>query len=238
MPATEGDFFFVSVIHPENLVCVILNVEVIRFRNALFLGIWAGGLVMIHTHSFFALGLTSIGWTIWCAVRGKGSFLQRILPWAVYGGTALLLALPQLLVWTFGQVGGSDHFLSFHFNWVNNSGSAGLRDGYLWFYIKNIGLPFVLILLSLLEKNSKRRFLAAGAFTIFVTAELIQFQPNEYDNNKLFYVWYMFGAMLAAAAAGLLYRRYRKVLPAVICWVLGEASRRLGWIKPGDLKLD
>ena len=28
------------------------------------------------------------------------------------------------------------------------------------------------------------------------------------------------------------------VLPAVICWVLGEASRRLGWIKPGDLKLD
>ena len=197
-----------------------------RFRNALFLGIWAGGLVMIHTHSFFALGLTSIGWTIWCAVRGKGRFLQRILPWAVYGGTALLLALPQLLVWTFGQVGGSDHFLSFHFNWVNNSGSAGLRDGYLWFYIKNIGLPFVLILLSLLEKNGKRRFLAAGAFTIFVTAELIQFQPNEYDNNKLFYVWYMFGAMLAADFAWEIWDRMKPLcsrfaaaaLAGVICF--------------------
>ncbi len=28
------------------------------------------------------------------------------------------------------------------------------------------------------------------------------------------------------------------VLPAVICWLLGLASRRLGWIKEGDLKLD
>ncbi len=28
------------------------------------------------------------------------------------------------------------------------------------------------------------------------------------------------------------------VLPAVICWALGELSRKLGWIKEGDLKLD
>ena len=27
------------------------------------------------------------------------------------------------------------------------------------------------------------------------------------------------------------------VLPAAICWVLGEAERKLGWIKDGDLKL-
>ena len=28
------------------------------------------------------------------------------------------------------------------------------------------------------------------------------------------------------------------VLPAVICWLLGEVSRKLGWIRQGDLKLD
>ncbi len=28
------------------------------------------------------------------------------------------------------------------------------------------------------------------------------------------------------------------VLPAVICWALGELSRKLGWVKDGDLKLD
>ena len=28
------------------------------------------------------------------------------------------------------------------------------------------------------------------------------------------------------------------VLPAVICWLLGQLSRKLGWIRQGDLKLD
>ena len=92
---------------------------------------------------------------------------------------------------------GNARFLRLHFNWVNNTGS-GLRDGYLWFYLKNIGLPFLLILLSLLEKNEKRRFIAVGAFVIFLVAEFVQIQPNDYDNNKLFYIWYMLCAVLAA----------------------------------------
>ena len=28
------------------------------------------------------------------------------------------------------------------------------------------------------------------------------------------------------------------VLPAVICWLLGMLSRKLGWVRDGDLKLD
>ena len=39
--------------------------------------------------------------------------------------------------------------------------------------------------------------LAVGALCIYVTAEMIQFQPNEYDNNKLFYVAFI--AMLPMA---------------------------------------
>jgi len=35
----------------------------------------------------------------------------------------------------------------------------------------------------------------------------VLFQPNEYDNNKLFYVWYMIGALLVADYAGILWDR-------------------------------
>ena len=28
------------------------------------------------------------------------------------------------------------------------------------------------------------------------------------------------------------------VLPAVLCWAGGKLMRRIGWIRPGDLKLD
>ena len=99
-----------------------------------------------------------------------------------------VLSIPQLFAFTFEQSSSSGHFLNFQFNWVN--GDGGMKDYYLWFYIKNIGLPFIFLILSLFEKNYKWRFIYIGAFTIFIPAEFIRFQPNIYDNNKLFYVWY------------------------------------------------
>ena len=41
------------------------------------------------------------------------------------------------------------------------------------------------------KQGSVNRTLAVGALLIYTIAELIQFQPNEYDNNKLFYVAFM-----------------------------------------------
>ncbi len=191
------------------------------YAKTFLLGIWAGGLVMIHTHSFLALGLISAGWLIYDFLHPERTAPHSLLRWISYGALALLIALPQLFTWTFHQVEGSSHFLSFHFNWVNNSGNNGLRDGYLWFYIKNIGLPFVLLLLSLLEKNSRRRHIASGIFVLFLAAEFFQFQPNEYDNNKLFYVWYMFGAMLAADFAMELFAALKAVRARYVMAVIG-----------------
>ncbi len=166
-------------------------------RQTALLGLWAGALPMVNTHCFLALGLCSLGWMIYDLIRSGRQRGRALAFWALYGGLAVLIAAPQLFTWTFRQAVGNESFLRFKFNWVNNTGS-GLLDGYLWFYIKNVGLPFILILLSLLEKNEKRRFIAAGAFMIFLAAEFIQFQPNTYDNNKLFYIWYMLCAVLAA----------------------------------------
>lgn len=166
------------------------------WRQVILLGIWAGMLPMVNTHCFLALGLLSAGWMLWDLIAGRKTLGRRALPWLAYGALAAALSLPQLFAWTFRQSMGSDGFLRFRFNWVN--GEQGMLDGYFWFYIKNIGLPFLLILIALLERNEKRRFLAAGAFMIFLPAELIQFQPNPYDNNKLFYIWYMICAVIAA----------------------------------------
>ena len=175
-------------------------------RLWLLLGVMAGALPLIHTHSFLALGLCSVGFLVLSLRRGG-----PLKPLLVYGGLACLLALPQLLGFTFQQAGGSEGFLRFQFNWVNNAGGNGLRDGYLWFYLKNIGLPFLLLLLSLFEKNGKHRLLYAGAFCIFITAEFILFQPNEYDNNKLFYVWYALCAVPISEYAFTLYDRLKGV---------------------------
>lgn len=53
------------------------------------------------------------------------------------------------------QAAESNHFLRFQFNWCNNRGGKGLVDPYFFFYIKNIGFPYLLILLALLKRKPK-----------------------------------------------------------------------------------
>lgn len=170
-----------------------------RWQTFLALGVWAGTLPMIHTHSFLALGLISAGAMIWSVWRaGEGRRLDALWKFLLYGGVAVLLAAPQLLTWSVPQTvrGGS---LRFRFNWVNNMGDGRLIDNYVWFWVKNVGLTWLLMLPAALHddgrgedgSNALRRALGLGALCVYIVAELIQFQPNEYDNNKLFYVAYM-----------------------------------------------
>lgn len=196
-------------------------------RQTALLGVMAGGLPLLHTHSFLALGLLSAGWMAYDLLHhGKWK------PWLIYGFTACALAAPQLFGWTFRHTSGNGQFVYFQFNWVNNPGGSGMRDGYLWFWIKNIGLPLILLILSLCEKNQRRRFIASGAFVIFVVSEFIIFQPNEYDNNKLFYVWWALSAVLAAEYAVELFDRLRGLrgryvlaaMTAVACLATGTLS--------------
>lgn len=173
-------------------------------RHWLLLGLLAGGLPLIHTHTFLALGLCSAGFLAVNALQRR-----NLRPFLLYGLVACALAAPQLLAFTFRQAGGSERFLRVHFNWVNNLGGQGLQDGYLWFYIKNVGLPFLLMVFGLLERNAKHRLMYAGAFTIFIAAELVLFQPNAYDNNKLFYVWYALVCIPVSEYAFQLYDRLK-----------------------------
>jgi hypothetical protein len=186
-------------------------------RQIVLLGIISGAMPLIHTHSFLALVLLSFAWLIVDLVKRK-----RIKPWLIYVFVAGVLSIPQLFAFTFEQSSSSGHFLSFQFNWVNVDG--GMKDYYLWFYIKNIGLPFIFLILSLFEKNNKWRFIYIGAFAVFLPAEFIRFQPNIYDNNKLFYVWYALCVIPISEYIFSIYDslkkfRSRKVL-AVLCTLI------------------
>ena len=164
------------------------------------LGVWAGLMPMVHTHSFFALGMLSVGVMVYSIIHaGKEERLRTFICFLIYGCLAMALALPQLLTWTFPQtIGGGS--LTIRFNWVNNQGNGQLIDGYFWFWIKNVGIVYLFMVPAALsaKKGSLLRGIALGALVIYTVAELIQFQPNPYDNNKLFYVAYM--VMLPAAA--------------------------------------
>lgn len=176
-------------------------------RGFVVMGLIASCIPLLHTHSFLALGLFSFGLLFYRLVCEKKTRKQTLIGAGVYLGVTLVLSLPQLIGFAFKQTleGG---VMRVQFNWVNNSGNNGMIDEYFFFWIKNMGVPFILFVCALLEGNRRKRaHIAFGAMCIFVVAEIVLFQRNEYDNNKLFYVAYMFMAMLAADWADVVWQR-------------------------------
>lgn len=160
------------------------------------LGVLAGCLPLIHTHSFMALGILSAFVLLDHLLfqRAKKGVCSRLL---LYGGIAAALALPQLIGFTFKQAGG-EGFIRFALNWNNE------RDPLIWFYIKNMGLPFVLLPFAIANFKPQRRLMLCS-LPIWLLAELVIFQPNAYDNNKLIFVCYM---LLCGMAALMLLKLY------------------------------
>ena len=184
-----------------------LLVDALRTKKRsryLLLGLVAGCMPMIHTHSFLALGIISAALLI-VNLFGEKEKKNYLVNWCVYGGIALAMALPQLFLWTFGQTGGNESFLVPHFNWVNE------KDPYLWFYIKNWGLVFLLAIPAFLNTSKENKKLFLGGALIFLIAEVIVFQPNYYDNNKLFYVTYMLAVILVSEYLVVLFEKLKGI---------------------------
>jgi len=146
------------------------------------LGIVAGCMPMIHTHTFLVLGMISA--VLFFAYLPKAKDNKNyITNWVIYGAIVFILAAPQLFYWTFKQSVNNDSFLRFSFNWINH------KDTYFWFYLKNWGIIALFAIPAIMHSPNKKLLLACGF--VFVIAELVLFQPNEYDNNKLIFITYM-----------------------------------------------
>ncbi len=122
--------------------------------------------------------------------------------WGLYLLPVLIFAVPQLLFWTFGQV-SEGGFVRGYFNWGNQG------DFYLWFYIKNIGVPLLLIFGGICACSRRKAPLFLPAFFLWWLGELIVFTPNTYDNNKLLYVAYLLLCLGAADYGVDLYQKLK-----------------------------
>lgn len=181
-------------------------------RLYIILGVLAGAMPMVHTHSFLALALISAGCLVWTLAHAQDR-RKALIDYAFYAGIAAALALPQLLTWAIPQtVGGAatTGSLSLRFNWVNFDTATGrLIDGYFWFWVKNVGPVYLVMLPAAILCKGWKRGLALGALFVYAAAELVQFQPNAYDNNKLFYVAFLLMLPLAARYLVTLWDRLR-----------------------------
>ena len=160
--------------------------------------LFAGGLPLIHTHSFLSLGIISAVYCVQDLIRHFDR--KRLSQWACYGVITVLLAAPQLFTFAFQQASESG-MVRIHFNWANEV------DSYLWFYIKNMGWLFILLPFSLLLLSKKDRQISIGFMAVWFISEIMVFQPNIYDNNKLLFAWFFCLCALSAKLLGSLSHR-------------------------------
>ena len=112
------------------LYLLISSVREKSYRQTALLALWAAALPLVHTHTFLALALFSGGYLLGNLIEHRAERCGVLLRAGLYLAVVLALALPQLVGNAVRQTleGGA---LRFQFNWVNNSGGRGLKDGYL-----------------------------------------------------------------------------------------------------------
>ena len=174
--------------------CLWILIDAIKSKNKntfILLGILSGCLPMIHTHTFLAFGIICASLFIAYLIKEKDK-KTFFINWLIFGGITLALALPQLCLWTFSQTSESSYHILFEFNWVNKA------DPYIWFYIKNWGIIALFAIPAFIYTNKDNRKLYISALAVFAIAEFIIFQPNKYDNNKLFFISYIIITILVS----------------------------------------
>ena len=205
---------------------------------------------MIHTHSFLALGLVC---GVWLAAWLLGRLCWEV-PAARAGKLLLAVGLGALalckelfrdredsplflaaagvvlglfLLWLGLLVGEAfrrrqarEALLPWHLGWAIGA------ESYLFFYLQNLGLAGLLALGGLFLSRGGAFLRLAPALAIWLLAELVVFQPNVYDNNKLLYPAYAFLCCAAARCAcrGLGLLRSRRARAGAAAGVVAVAS--------------
>lgn len=160
----------------------------------------AAPLPLTQTHAALALVLI-------CGVLFVRQLLTdrsraALFPWLALAAVCAAVWLPQMLGEILPGVQGGERFLRLSFNWANEG------DNYFWFYIKNIGVVYLLLIPAFLAAGKALRWFYGGGLVILLLSEFVVFQPNDYDNNKLLFVWHLLGCILVA---GLLCRLAKKL---------------------------
>ncbi len=169
-----------------------------ELRMFLLAALFGAALPLLHAHSFVSLALYSAGafvYFFYALPKGKRRALLAYT--GLYLGIVLALAMPQLLAFTFRQA-TKEGFMRPHIGWVNTVNGENI-DFPIWFWLKNVGLPLITMGFALLEWKKRDRADFIGAALIFIVAYTFSFQPLDYDNNKLFYIWFLL--MLPSASA-------------------------------------
>jgi hypothetical protein len=170
-------------------------------------GILVGMLPRVHSFTFIALGLVSIG----CF------FLRRRFAWLFFWLPALLLALPQIIA--VSQHVAHRHFFYLQAGWMGNQ-----EKNWPLFWLRNFGLPLLLIVPAWFAAPRIWRLFYLPFALLFVVCFFVSISPDPYNNTKLFYYWYALSSILIAGWLHKLAIKHHQRLIALLLFLSSTAT--------------
>ena len=193
-------------------------------RKMALAGLLLASLVMIYPHAFLAAAIIS-------ALSVLPSLLNEpkktIGKWLPLIGIATLLSVPQLL-WVFRNIGAG--FVGFQYGWMDSNKDASLAD-LASFWLKNIWVAGILAIIALWKYPEHRKWFAPfGA--LFIIANLIKFQPQDWDTIKIHLHWFMAICILGGIYLAKLWgksRASKAIVTVILIAATGSAALNLLW---------
>ena len=151
------------------------GIQLNRNEEFIWAGMLAGGLPLFHGHMYLAIMIYSLALAVFF----------RTKKWLYFFIPAVFLALPQGAYFIFS----SEHLtesIKWKFGWMAKD------ENMLAFWARNLGVFLPVYVLSLWKAPlpKKSRLFSASALSLFLVGNLIRFAPWDWDNIKVFFLWY------------------------------------------------
>jgi len=174
-------------------------------KELIFAAALIGFLPLFHWHAFFASAFVSVILFVLDAAPNyrKKSMDKRILrSWALFFLVISILSIPQA---AFSISSLTDKigkgFFELQLGWMAK------EQNWLLFWMINLGILFVFVLPAFIYAKKRLRIFYIPFFGLFVLANLVKFQPWDFDNLKILYLWLPLHVVLVSA---LVYRMLEK----------------------------
>lgn len=169
-----------------------------------FIGILTGLLPLFHAHIYVSLMIFSAVLFLlfsWESLKELKNLKREIYKLAYFFIPAILLVLPQAL-WMKSQI--AENFLSIRLGWMLEKLSL---LGFAKFWLMNLGIMLLLLIAGFAVCGKKQRKIALAFLSLFIVANIIQFQPWSFDNHKIFMFWLLGSVLIMAEFAEWLYNK-------------------------------
>ena len=152
----------------------------------------------VHFHSFVALVIAA-GFLFCIQFLADPGYWSVIRDWLFFVVPLIILALPQVL-WISPAHAG--HFLRAQWGWMSGNEPLWL------FWLKNMSPHWLVFAFAYWMAKPKLKTFYLAFVGLFVVGNILVFQPNDWDNIKLFVWWLLLSCVLAGYFLEQLWLRY------------------------------